>query len=178
MWIWNPDLCFSHRYIQGVPGGKVNILGSHSIGHSKQKGVLYWTVSELLLFHCTVPKLLLKKRYQVLFLIPVFLFKWQSWYNLHLHIIHFWKFQHQHQWTLELIWEHGVLLVCAVYCVPYSEIALSRKLFRSGHRYLYRVLPRITHFVTSKNIDLSSWVTLYFDNFYDMSFSLPCFSVI
>jgi len=22
---------------QGVPGGKVNILGSHSIGHSKQK---------------------------------------------------------------------------------------------------------------------------------------------
>jgi hypothetical protein len=24
-------------YIQGVPGGKVNILGGHSIGHSKQK---------------------------------------------------------------------------------------------------------------------------------------------
>ena len=23
--------------IQGVPGGKVNILGGHSIGHSKQK---------------------------------------------------------------------------------------------------------------------------------------------
>jgi len=23
-------------YIQGVPGGKVNILGGHSIGHSKQ----------------------------------------------------------------------------------------------------------------------------------------------
>ena len=26
-----------HCYIQGVPGGKVNILGGHSIGHSKQK---------------------------------------------------------------------------------------------------------------------------------------------
>jgi len=26
-------------YIQGVPGGKVNILGGHSFGHSKQKYV-------------------------------------------------------------------------------------------------------------------------------------------
>lgn len=24
-------------YIQGVPGGKVNILGGHSLGHSKRK---------------------------------------------------------------------------------------------------------------------------------------------
>jgi len=31
-------------YIQGVPGGKVNILGGHSIGHSKQK-CLYEHVS-------------------------------------------------------------------------------------------------------------------------------------
>jgi hypothetical protein len=30
--------------IQGVPGGKVNILGGHSIGHSKQK-ILYLTVN-------------------------------------------------------------------------------------------------------------------------------------
>jgi hypothetical protein len=26
-------------YIQGVPGGKVNIFGGHSIGHSKQENV-------------------------------------------------------------------------------------------------------------------------------------------
>ena len=26
-----------YMYIQGVPGGKVHILGGHSIGHSKQK---------------------------------------------------------------------------------------------------------------------------------------------
>jgi len=31
-------------YTQGVPGGKVNILGGHSIGHSKQK-CLYEHVS-------------------------------------------------------------------------------------------------------------------------------------
>jgi hypothetical protein len=29
----------NHSCIQGVPGGKVNILGGHSIGHSKQKTV-------------------------------------------------------------------------------------------------------------------------------------------
>jgi hypothetical protein len=45
-------------YIQSVPGGKVNILGGHSIGHSMQKSVyvhvLLQTVSEIELFHCTV----------------------------------------------------------------------------------------------------------------------------
>jgi hypothetical protein len=28
-------------YIQGVPGGKVNILGGHGIGHSRQKKNVY-----------------------------------------------------------------------------------------------------------------------------------------
>ena len=32
------------KYIQSVPGGNVNILGGHSIGHSKQK-CLYEHVS-------------------------------------------------------------------------------------------------------------------------------------
>jgi len=34
----------SNTHIQGVPGGKVNILGGNSIGHSKQK-CLYEYVS-------------------------------------------------------------------------------------------------------------------------------------
>jgi hypothetical protein len=55
----------------------VNILGGHSVGHSKQKSVhvcaLFRTVSETELFHCTVPKLFINKRYYVLFLIPVFI---------------------------------------------------------------------------------------------------------
>jgi hypothetical protein len=43
---------------QGVPRGKVNIVGGRSIGHFKQKKkcmctcVLFWTVSEIDLFHC------------------------------------------------------------------------------------------------------------------------------
>jgi hypothetical protein len=49
---------------QDVPGGEVSILGGHSIGHSKQcicTCVLFRTVSEIMLFHCTVPKIVDKK---------------------------------------------------------------------------------------------------------------------
>jgi hypothetical protein len=44
-------------YIYGVPEGKVNIQGGHSIGHSKKcirTCDLFRTVSEIELFHCTV----------------------------------------------------------------------------------------------------------------------------
>jgi hypothetical protein len=57
--------------MQDVPGGKVNTLGGHSVDHSKQKKkyiytcVLFRTISEIKLFHCTVPKLLIRKRYYV-----------------------------------------------------------------------------------------------------------------
>jgi hypothetical protein len=50
------------------------------MGHSKQKKknckytcVLCRTVSEIELFHCTVPKLFIRMRYYILFLIPVFI---------------------------------------------------------------------------------------------------------
>jgi hypothetical protein len=35
------DLKYLFVYIEGVPGGKVNILGGHSIGHSEQKVHMY-----------------------------------------------------------------------------------------------------------------------------------------
>jgi hypothetical protein len=54
-----------------------------------------------------------------------------------------------------------VLLVCTVYSVLYSEIALSRKPFGIGHVYIYTFLLRMTYTMTSQNIDLSSWDTLY-----------------
>jgi hypothetical protein len=81
--------------------------------------VLFRTVSEIELFHCTVPKLLIRKRYYVSFLIPVFIF--QSRYNLP-SIIPFRKFHHQHQCTFQSVWGYGVLLVCTEYSVLYSEI--------------------------------------------------------
>jgi hypothetical protein len=65
-------------YKQGVPGVKVNSLGGHNIGHPKQRKcictcVLFRAVSEIELFHCMVPKLLIRKSYYVLFPIPVFI---------------------------------------------------------------------------------------------------------
>jgi hypothetical protein len=58
--------------IQNVPQGKV--IGSVIL--SKKKCictcVLFRTVSEIELFHCTVPKLLIRNRYHVLFLLQVF----------------------------------------------------------------------------------------------------------
>jgi hypothetical protein len=72
------DSVHDFNYIQDVPGGKVNILGGHSIGRSKQKKCVYTcalfrTVSNIELFHSTVPKLLIRKRFYALFLILVFI---------------------------------------------------------------------------------------------------------
>jgi hypothetical protein len=61
------------RIIQSAPGGKFSILEGHSVCHSKQKkncictSVLFRKVSEMELFQCTVPKLLLRKICYVLF---------------------------------------------------------------------------------------------------------------
>jgi hypothetical protein len=58
--------------------------------------------------------------------------------------------------------EEFQLLSCVLLaCTVYSEIALSRKPFGIGHMYIYTFLLRMTDTVTSKNIDLSSWDTLY-----------------
>jgi hypothetical protein len=68
-----------HDNMQSVQGRKVNILGGYSIGHYKQISVyvcacvVFQTVSEIELFHCTVPELFIRKRYYILFLIPVFI---------------------------------------------------------------------------------------------------------
>jgi hypothetical protein len=43
----------------------------------------------------------------------------------------------------------------------YSEIALSWKRFGIGHMYIYKFLVKMTYTMTSQNIDLSSWDTLY-----------------
>jgi hypothetical protein len=51
--------------IQNAPGGKVSIMGGHSIGHSEQNCictcVLFRTVSEIELFCCTVHCILYRR---------------------------------------------------------------------------------------------------------------------
>jgi len=116
------DSLFYHC-IQDVPRGKVNILGGHSIGHSKQKYIFIWTcvlfrmVSEIELFECTTAKLLIRKRYYVyaLFLIPVFIVQETELVQF---VINVRKFRRQHQCTLQLVWRHGVLFVWVRLDVP------------------------------------------------------------
>jgi hypothetical protein len=108
-------------YIQNVPGGKVTILGGYSIGHSQQKSVyacvLFRTVSEIEAFHCTVPKLLIRKRYYVLYLILIFTVQVTK---LVPRIIHFQKFHCQHQCTLQLV---GTWPTACQHSALYSETA-------------------------------------------------------
>jgi hypothetical protein len=51
--------------IKDVPGGKFNIVGGHSICHSKQKlcctCVIFRTVSEIEVFHCTAHSTLYRR---------------------------------------------------------------------------------------------------------------------
>jgi hypothetical protein len=142
-----------------VPGGKANILGSHNIGHSKQKKCictcfLFRTVSEIELFHRTVPKLFIRKRYYVLFLIPVFIAHVTK-------LVQFTQYNtfskippstSMHFATRVRTWRVARL---------YSEIALSRKPFGIGHTYIYTFLLRMTDTVASQNVDLSSWGNVY-----------------
>jgi hypothetical protein len=39
--MWSGGCCSSRIYVQDVPGGKVSILGGHSIGHFKQNVYVY-----------------------------------------------------------------------------------------------------------------------------------------
>jgi hypothetical protein len=165
------------EFIQGIPGEKVSILGRHSIGHSKQ--------TKLYVYMCPIPngfrdraislyssKIVDKK--DILRTVSdtgAYCYKWQSWYILP-SIIHFRKFHRQHQCTLQLVWVHGLLLVCTVYIVLYSEIALSRKPFGMGHMYIYTFClewpilwpPRISTFPPGALWLLGSFRRKYFKN--------------
>jgi hypothetical protein len=88
-------------------------------------------------FRCTVPKLLIRKRYYVLFLIPVFIVQVTklvqfSQYNTFSKIP---PSTLMHFATRVRTWRVARL---------YSEIVLSRKPFGIGHMYLYTFLLRMT----------------------------------
>jgi hypothetical protein len=114
--------CKTSIYIQGVSGGKVSILGDHSIGHSTQRKcicacVQFRTVSETELFHCTITELLIRKRYYVPFLILICIDKVGTVYLVY--IIHFRKFHRGNQYTVRLVWGERVSMFGICEDVPY-----------------------------------------------------------
>jgi hypothetical protein len=146
----NIIICFS--VIHRVPGGKVNILGGHGISHSTQKKcictcVLFRTVSEIELFHCTVPKLLIKKKYYVMFLIPVFIVEVTK-------LVQFTEFN-----TFSKIPPstsiHFATRLYSVQCTVQWNSSISETVQNRTHIHI-QFLFRMTD-----NIDLSSWDNLY-----------------
>jgi hypothetical protein len=101
--------------------------------------VLFRTASETELFYSTVPELLIRKRYYVLFLIPVFIVQVT-------------------ELVLQLVWGHGVLLACTVYSVQWDS-STSETVRNRTHIHIH--LFRMTDTMTSQNINLSSSDTLY-----------------
>jgi hypothetical protein len=64
--------CLGFVYTES-PRRKGRYSGGYSIGRSKQESVyVHVSYPEIELFHCTVSKFFIGKRYYVLFLIPVF----------------------------------------------------------------------------------------------------------
>jgi hypothetical protein len=57
-----------------------------------------------------------------------------------------------------------VLLLLLYSVLLYSKVALSLKQFGIGHRDINTFSLRMTDTMTSQNIDLSSWDTLYNHN--------------
>jgi hypothetical protein len=146
--------------MQVVSGGKISILGDHSIGHSKQERVyVHLSCSERFwrqLFHCIIPKLLIRKRYYILFLIPVLTVQVK-------HLVRFPKYNTYSKIPPTTSMHFGTRVRTWRVARLYSEIALSWKPFGIGHMYIYSFFLRMIDTVTSQNTDLSSWDTRYFE---------------
>jgi hypothetical protein len=135
--------------MQDVTGGKVSIMGGHSIGHSKQKSVcvLFRTISEIQLFHCTVPKLLIRKRYYVLLLMLVFIIQVAK-------LVQFTECNAFSKISPSTSMHFGTHVRTWRVARLYSEIDLFRKVFEIGHMYIHKfclewpilLLPRILVF--------------------------------
>jgi hypothetical protein len=59
------------------------------------------------------------------------------------------------------VWRERRTILGAKFKLLYSEIALSWKPFGIGHMQIHTFLLRMTDTMTSQNIDISSWDTLY-----------------
>jgi hypothetical protein len=144
--------------IQVVPGGKVNILGGHSIGHFKQK--------QLYIYMCPIPNgfwdraISLYSSYRphkgtsrctqtstTPCLLTSFKVHWC------------WRWDWRKNIMLGKLYHH--FHVNNKFHIRNSEIALSRKPFGIWRMYILQFFRRMTANMTSQNTDLSFWDTLY-----------------
>ena len=156
---------FMNISIQGVPGGKVNILGGYSIGHSKQK--LYMNM-------CPIPKgfrnrtiwmrtakLLIRKRYYeyVVFLITVFIVQVTELVQFIINVRKFHRFTCFRQWRSRAGGKD--ITGRPSQTTIQSNGSISETVRNRTHGHIKFFLFRMTNTMTSQNIGLSSWDTLY-----------------
>jgi hypothetical protein len=91
----------------------------------------YW---KFFLMHCTVPKLLIRKRYYLLFLIPVFIVQVTKLVQFTLYNTFF---KIPPSTSMHFAIRVRAWRVARLYSVLYNEIALSQKPFGIGHMYIY-----------------------------------------
>jgi hypothetical protein len=154
--------------IQGVPRGKVTIMGRHIIGHSKQQTVyvrvLFRTVSEIEIFHSTIPKLFIKKRYCVLFLI-----KLNSVVLVRKRTIPTERPQLVGEVSANFasrVRTGRVARLYSVHCTVQWNSSISETFMNRTHVHIHLLL-RMTDTTTSQNIYLSSWDPLYIKMYID-----------
>jgi hypothetical protein len=129
-------------------------MGGHSTGHFKQKSVyvrvLFQTVSEIELFHCTVPKLSIRKRYYVPFLIPMFIVQVTK-------LVQFTYIFENFTVTISVLCNSCEDMACCSsvqYTVQWNSSVLE---IIQNRTCAYTFLLRMANTMTSQNIDISSW---------------------
>jgi hypothetical protein len=150
--------------IHGIRGGEVNILGSHSTGHSKQKSVyvcvLFWTVSEVELFWLYSSRIVDMR--EILHTVSSTGTYCSSDKVGTVYLVEY-IFKNS---TIDIsalcnsceYMAHCSSVQCK--CTAYWSSSVSETV-RNRTRVHIHFLLRMTDTMTSQNIELSSWVTLY-----------------
>jgi hypothetical protein len=144
----------------GVPGGKVNIVGGHSIGHSKQNVCMYVCLIPNSFWDRTMDVMArIKERQDALRRVAKCVDVDSGIFEIVLYKVNCTNFV---TWTTNtnIRKVHNISFLSTILEL-YSEMALYRKPLRVGHIYIYTFLLRMTDTMTSQNIDISSWDNLY-----------------
>jgi hypothetical protein len=150
----------------GAPGGKVNFLGDHSCGHSKQN---------LFMYTCRIPNGFRDR------IISLYSSKIVDKKEILRTVSNTGTYCSSDKvgtvYLVQYILENCTVNIhalsnpcedmaccssvqCTVYCIV-KYVALSRKPFGIEHTYIHTFLLRVTDTMTSQNIELSSWDTLH-----------------
>jgi hypothetical protein len=158
-------------FIQGVPGRKVNILGRHSIDHSKQKVYMYMCLipngfRDTDISLCSSKTVDKKKILRTVSNTGIYCWSdkvcTESWYNTFFKIL-----LSTSMYFVTRVRTWRVARLYSVQCTVQSNSCISETVQNRTHVHT-NFLFRMTATMTSKNNDLSSWNTLHSSTFFHL----------